>query len=488
MTLPNIVLVTVDCLRYDRCGFNGHHRDTTPVLDQLAEEATIFDAAVAPGPRTSESVPGILSGLHSCECTYFDQLAYKSIPSNTPTLATWLSKRGYRTVAEISNPQLSPLRNFDLGFDTFENLRIETKGDQFRQDCESDDSGYIAEQIMNFRNRFRDPIRDRIKKNSSALLDPTTLAFAFDRVIRKRSSWPTIAGESVIDQLLSTLRTVTDDMPLFAWTHLNDLHAPIHPDRVRKGGLLNSPSDMKQFRWDSHRVANRYEPNYAAMYDSTLRYIDAQIGRLVDYFRDNNMWKNTTMIVTADHGEALHDRGIYGHAAGNDRYSYDSTRDYMYEELLHVPLLVREPNKPSQRVRSPFSLLWLHELIAEIADLEPGNFRRTSERQSHYEPSTDSIIMADAMSSDGHTIAVRQGSLKWISECVGGERGSIDGDPLLFNLETDPGERTNLQTIQSAPTLATAATDALRSPETLNSVSGEIDTETKDLLNQLGYT
>jgi choline-sulfatase len=488
MTIPNIVLVTIDCLRYDRCGFNGHDQDTTPVLDQLAREATIFDSAVAPGPRTSESIPGILSGLRSSECAYFDQLAYKSIPLNTPTLATWLSEQGYRTVAEISNPQLSPLRNFDRGFDKFENLRIETKGDQFRQDIESDDSSRIAEQIMNFRSRVRDPIRERMKRNSSSLLGPATLAFIFDRVVRKRSGWPTIAGRSVVDQLLSTLQTITDDIPLFVWTHLNDLHAPIHPDRVREGGLLNSPSDMKQFCWDSHRVANQYEPNYAAMYDSTLRYVDAQIGRLVEYFRDNNMWNNTIMIVTADHGEALHDRGMYGHAAGNDRYSYDPTRDYMYEELLHIPLLIREPNKTSQRVYSPFSLLYLHELIAEIANLEPGRFRRTSERQSHCKPSTDSIIMADAMSSDGHTIAVRQGSLKWISECIGGERGSIDGDPLLFNLEVDPGERTNLQAIQSAPALAAAATDAFMSPDTLTPVTGRIDAETRELLNQLGYT
>lgn len=150
---PNIVLLTIDCLRYDRCGFNGHNQNTTPVLDQLAREATILDSAVAPGPRTSESIPGILSGLRSSECAYFDQLAYKSIPSNTPTLATWLSDQGYRTVAEISNPQLSPLRNFDRGFDKFENLRIETKGDQFKQDSESEGSGRIAEQIMNFRSR-----------------------------------------------------------------------------------------------------------------------------------------------------------------------------------------------------------------------------------------------------------------------------------------------------------------------------------------------
>ena len=45
----NVVLLTVDCLRYDRCGFNGYYRNTTPVLDRLAEESYLFDRAYAPG-------------------------------------------------------------------------------------------------------------------------------------------------------------------------------------------------------------------------------------------------------------------------------------------------------------------------------------------------------------------------------------------------------------------------------------------------------
>jgi len=85
MDRPNVVLLTIDCLRYDRCGFNDHDQDTTPTLNGLAQEAAIFDAAVAPGPRTSESVPGILAGVLSADCAYYDDLPYKAIPSGTST-------------------------------------------------------------------------------------------------------------------------------------------------------------------------------------------------------------------------------------------------------------------------------------------------------------------------------------------------------------------------------------------------------------------
>ena len=294
-------------------------------------------------------------------------------------------------------------------------------------------------------------------------------------------------GGDVVGQLLSTLNDTPDGNPVFAWTHLNDLHAPIHPGRVREGGLLGSPSDLTQYRWDLRRVADQYEPNYAAMYESTLRYVDAQIGRLIEHLQERGMWNETILIVTADHGEALHDRGVYGHAAGNDRYAYDPTRDYMYEELLHVPLLVREPNGEGRRVRDPFSLVWLHELIAEVTGVARGEFPRTSERESHCDPSTDTLVVADAISTDGHTIMTRSGARKRISECAGGDRGSIDGDPLVFDLIVDPGERTDISATRSAAPLAEAAEELFTLPEALQPLRGELDASTKELLGQLGY-
>lgn len=488
MTPPNVVLVTVDCLRYDRCGFNGHDQETTPTLDRLAHESAIFDSAVAPGPRTSESVPGILAGVLSADCAFYDEIPFKAIPSSAPTLATWLGDYGYRTIASISNPQLSPVRNFDRGFDEFDNLRIKDRGDRFEQDTQTDDSpGSGWELIEGIRDRLRDAVRDRIREYGSRSFDPATLAFLLERIVRKRSDWPTVPGEDVISELLSTLGTTSDDRPVFAWTHLNDLHAPLHPERVRDGELLGAPSDLTQYRWDLHRLADHYEPNYAAMYESTLRYVDAQIGRLVEHLQKRGLWDETVFVVTADHGEALHDRGVYGHAAGNDRFVYDASRDYMYEELLHVPLLVREPDGEGRRVQTPFSLVWLHELISEVTGVERGNFIQTSGRESHRYPSTDALVIADAISADGHTIVTRSKSQKRISECAGGERGSIDADPLLFNLDIDPGERMDLSGNTSIQRLADAAVDVFTPPNQLRPLEGHIDSETKELLGRLGY-
>lgn len=104
MSRPNILLVTVDCFRYDRCGFNGHSRPTTPNLDRLASGAHIFDNAFATGPQTVESFPGIFAGRHSYQATHVeDNIGWKAVPSNAEALATFLNDQGYNTSATLTN-------------------------------------------------------------------------------------------------------------------------------------------------------------------------------------------------------------------------------------------------------------------------------------------------------------------------------------------------------------------------------------------------
>jgi len=52
-----LVLVTVDSLRADHCGFHGCDRDTTPTLDRKAAAGVDFEHAIAPGPKTPSPFP-----------------------------------------------------------------------------------------------------------------------------------------------------------------------------------------------------------------------------------------------------------------------------------------------------------------------------------------------------------------------------------------------------------------------------------------------
>lgn len=108
--------------------------------------------------------------------------------------------------------------------------------------------------------------------------------------------------------------------------------------------------------------------------------------------------------MTADHGDALYDRGIYGHP-----------QHYTYEELLAVPLVVRLPNRDHERYNHLFSLGWLHEIIAEISDLAPMDAPLTSSVDSLLSKGNNKeIVLADSISHRGHSNVAQQKDTKYV--------------------------------------------------------------------------
>lgn len=149
---PNILLVTIDCLRYDRCGFAGHDWNTTPTLDNLASESYVFDEAFSTGTYTTESVPGIIAGQHSHNGAYFGtDPAWKAIPVGSPTIASHLQENGYDTTAVLTNPHLTQERNFDTGFAHFENLRLAGDSDRAAEDNQGSSSSWKDTAISKLR-------------------------------------------------------------------------------------------------------------------------------------------------------------------------------------------------------------------------------------------------------------------------------------------------------------------------------------------------
>jgi arylsulfatase A-like enzyme len=98
--------------------------------------------------------------------------------------------------------------------------------------------------------------------------------------------------------------------PWFAWVHVYDAHDPYDP-----------PADLKR------RFA-------AAPYDGEIAALDRAAGRLLQAAGDR-----TLVVVTADHGEALGEHGEETHGV------------FLYDEVLHVPLAIRRPDRAGAGVR-----------------------------------------------------------------------------------------------------------------------------------------
>ena len=165
--------------------------------------------------------------------------------------------------------------------------------------------------------------------------------------------------------------------PFFLWLHLMDPHSPYYPRREALELMGQHSLDASRARylnsyWSRSDVGasrlRRHCKDVMTLYDAGIRWVDAQVARLVDTLRGLGVWENCVMALTADHGEEFLDHG--------GRYHPPSR---VSEELVRVPLLLRAPGLIPGTVAAPFSLLHLAPTLLELVEVPvPGSFRGRS--------------------------------------------------------------------------------------------------------------
>lgn len=127
------------------------------------------------------------------------------------------------------------------------------------------------------------------------------------------------------------------EKPMFAYLHFEDAHAPY--DSVTTRG---TPFDR---------------------YLAEVRQVDERLGLLLDHLRDRGLEQRTIIVLTADHGEAFGEHGS----------SYHATT--LYEELIHVPLVIRAPGVAPRKVGDRVSLLDIGPTMLDLFGVPtPGSF------------------------------------------------------------------------------------------------------------------
>ena len=115
---PNVVLVSLDTLRADRLGAYGATRPTTPVIDRLAAEGTLFETAITAAPWTLPSHLTMLSGVYPCVHGLVTDAIFQRLPGGVHPLAAILRAEGYTTAAFTEDGYILP-EVFQPGFDVF---------------------------------------------------------------------------------------------------------------------------------------------------------------------------------------------------------------------------------------------------------------------------------------------------------------------------------------------------------------------------------
>ncbi|WP_193310613.1 sulfatase [Halorubrum halophilum] len=318
--MKNVVLLTFDSLRADHCGYCGYQRNTTPNMDKLAEDGIAFTNAISPASRTNPSMAGIFTGepLVTRE-SVADPEQSKYHLERHGTIAESLSEMGYATGAFCPNAYSSRYYGFDRGFGTFEDFLFSSERYQSIFDKHISDSN-VYTTLRNLRN-----------------------------LIQKEEAFRT--WDTYVDDMVEWANNQHD--PYFLWGFSLDTHYPyITPRQFRN---WSNAWKTYYYNWRCYQLLDKYDVEISDrdiqgitdIYDDSIRYADKLIGELRERLNED-----TVFIVCADHGEALGERGFYGHF-------YPS----LYEENIHVPLVIGGDINADRIEDSPISLTELPEVI-----------------------------------------------------------------------------------------------------------------------------
>ena len=115
---PNLVLIVVDTLRAGRLGIYGYGEPTSPRIDALARQATLFERAFATAPWTTPSMASMLTGLYPRELGIGPRPVVVS--GDFGTLAEAFRDAGYLTHGIVSHMLVGSQLGFDQGFESFD--------------------------------------------------------------------------------------------------------------------------------------------------------------------------------------------------------------------------------------------------------------------------------------------------------------------------------------------------------------------------------
>jgi len=117
---PDVIIVLIDTLRYDRLGAYGSKRGLTPFLDSFAEQAYVFERAYAQSSWTNPSVASLFTSRYQWQ-HQLTELGSVLGPEEI-TLAELLGSHGYASAGFCANILVSHRSGFDQGFDLFRTM------------------------------------------------------------------------------------------------------------------------------------------------------------------------------------------------------------------------------------------------------------------------------------------------------------------------------------------------------------------------------
>jgi arylsulfatase A-like enzyme len=430
---PNVLLISLDGLRFDHMSLFGYERQTTPSIDWLGRNGTTFDTVIAPGGSTKTSLTSLLTGMDYRFHQIFDH--NQRLPADFTTLGETFRDAGYLTAAVVATPMLSHTLGYDQGFLVYEDFARTPGAEDY------------------------------------------------------------VRATRVADRMLEILGRATSAdarAPFFLYTHFEEPHPPWHAPSP----WLDTPEAEQRYdkaqpfdlgcsyvpRPDElHAVTRERRAEWIAQYDGAILQADREIGRVIDFLRTRGLLERTVVAITTDHGYDLLDKYAFGHGYG------------VSEEIVRTFLVLYDPTRKDPWPATPpiqartFDIgptLLARAGIGAPTEFEGVDLLTQADRVPRF-----------AFTIDSGVVSVRTPTHKLVYVDFAGARPKPASIPAfgfqLFDLRTDPRELADLKDrLPDTFRELRAEYDRLEQDRHREFVAGTrtpLDDETTARLRSLGY-
>ena len=348
----NFLVISFDALSAEDMSLYGCLRPTTPSLDAFSRKSTVFTKFYSASTFTTPAIATILTGLFPSETGVY-QLQGRGFPEiGARNLLSVLRTAGYSTGAFMSNPYAYYfVKGFENDLDVFPDPVFQNGGLQ---------RVWEAVQPPHRNPRFGSSIEEYLD-----------LAYAWNSLTRERGDDP---GRISPEMSFLHARQMLDKLPdgFFLWVHVLAPHRPYLPAPRDRGRFLpdTQPLPNETKFWDDWTL--HYKPDkqrlvdpWRSRYDEFVATTDRAFGTFLSELENSCRLQDTTLIVTADHGESF-EGGVYQHGT-----------PYLTRPVVHVPLIIRTSGQQEGRsVAVPADQTSLAPTILELAGQPKSSWMR----------------------------------------------------------------------------------------------------------------
>jgi arylsulfatase A-like enzyme len=426
---PNIILLSIDALSAPHMSLYGYARPTTPELAKFARGAMVFERAYSNGNFTTPGIASILTGTlpwtHRALTLPVWPLAY----TRRTSIPAMLERAGYRTGYVSTNAIAGAAKQ---GFA------------QYFQFARPDRTGHVG--LCS--DRLSRDLRYVCAASETAPLEEMEDIAAQFRTPGNQEHDPGLA----LRPALHWLETAPRNEPIFLWVHLFPPHSPYAVPKPWLGMFDSSGRDrtaastQPYWAWIQSTLTPQQIQTLEARYDEATAYMDAYVGPFLQRALAA-LGPNTAIIITADHGESF----AHGYGA--------HTGPGLYDEIIHIPLILKLPGETAgQRCERPAEQADIAPTLAALAGIRaPADWAGRSLLGACHAapaagPQAHRAIFSMNFEQNPRFAALRTGSVaviqgRWKLIHYMGALHYPDMPALhdqLYDLITDPGERTNL--------------------------------------------